>query len=99
MEKDGSFTAIYVSAQKDGKKEIRNEIQKIFLNMNHGWLIGDDFNDLMSATEKRGGGHVPDRRCNLFKNRIDECNIMCWVGIWNRETVLKGVNRTFSKFD
>lgn len=44
--------------------------------MRGGWLLGGDFNDIMVATDKRGGAPNSIQKRNLFKDRINSCNLM-----------------------
>lgn len=41
-----------------------------------GSLLGGDFNEVLQASEKRGGLPASARKCALFQNRIDSCRLM-----------------------
>jgi hypothetical protein len=44
--------------------------------MREPWLLAGDFNDIMSMNEKKGGVPASIRKCNLFKERIDACQLI-----------------------
>ncbi|KAI5428100.1 hypothetical protein KIW84_033197 [Lathyrus oleraceus] len=41
-----------------------------------GTLLGGDFNEVLQASEKRGGLPASARKCALFQNRMDSCRLM-----------------------
>lgn len=45
-------------------------------NMMGDWITGGNFNDILSALEKKGGAKVSSRRCNVFMECINNCNLM-----------------------
>lgn len=39
-------------------------------------MIVGDFNDIMSSIEKKGGVITSTRKCNIFKDRNEDCKLM-----------------------
>ena len=60
------FTPTYPSHREDGRKDLWDNWMSIAQSMRGGWIIGGDFNDILSASEKRGGSKVSSRRLNVF---------------------------------
>jgi hypothetical protein len=44
--------------------------------MSGAWMIAGDFNDIKCEEEKRGGARVSVRKCNKFRERIDDCRLI-----------------------
>lgn len=44
--------------------------------MRDGWIIGGNFNDILSAPEKIIGPKVLRRRCNVFQEHINNYSLM-----------------------
>lgn len=40
------------------------------------WIIGVDFDDILHLNEKIGGLPTCIRRCTVFQNRINKCNLI-----------------------
>lgn len=53
------LTAVYASPQDIGRNVMWDEFAGIVDNMQGDWMLADDFNDIASATEKKGGGAIP----------------------------------------
>lgn len=45
-------------------------------NVDEVWMLTNDFNDIMNIAEKKGGVIASATKCNLFRDRIDECKLM-----------------------
>lgn len=43
---------------------------------NFSWLCLGDFNELLSQSEKLGGGLRPDGQMDLFRVVVDECDFL-----------------------
>ncbi|MCH82272.1 hypothetical protein A2U01_0003073 [Trifolium medium] len=47
-----------------------DELKVIASSMNEPWLLAGDFNDIMTADEKKGGAAASRRKCNIFRDRV-----------------------------
>ncbi|CAK8532340.1 unnamed protein product [Lathyrus sativus] len=71
--------------------------------MHEAWLVARDFNDITSADEKEGGAAISICKCNIFKERVNSCNLLD-LGTsgskftWRRP-VYNGGQRIFEKLD
>lgn len=45
------------------------------VTINKPWLVVGDFNDIVCANEKKGGGQVFARKCNKFRENIEDCSL------------------------
>jgi hypothetical protein len=70
------FTAIYASPQEDNRRLLWEDLKRIANGMNTEWLVAGDFNDILYATEKKGGAVASLRKCNLFRDRINNCQLL-----------------------
>lgn len=44
--------------------------------MNLSWFLGGDFNEILSVEEEKGVAAISYRKCDLFRERIEACNLM-----------------------
>lgn len=44
--------------------------------MTKPWLLTGDFNDVAGSLDKKGGAPVCHRKCKLFRDRINNCNLI-----------------------
>lgn len=49
---------------------------KIVERMNKPWMVVGDFNDIASITRRKKGAQVSIKKCNVFRNRINGCNLI-----------------------
>jgi hypothetical protein len=70
------FTPIYASPNDDNRRVLWEDLKNIAASMHSPWMLAGDFNDIASEEEKKGGVVVSIRKCNIFKNRINDCNWM-----------------------
>lgn len=68
------FTIVYASPQDNRRRCLWESMKNIVGAMNKPWLVTGDFNDIVCASEKKGGGPVSIRKCNLFRDNIDDCS-------------------------
>lgn len=47
-------------------KDMWEDLENIVLTMEEGWLLGGDFNDILTVDEKQGGTPASRRKCNKF---------------------------------
>lgn len=70
------FSTVYASPREEGRREMWNELQRIVDNMDIGWIVCGDFNDILSGAEKREGDIPSMRNCGKFQDIINGCNLM-----------------------
>jgi hypothetical protein len=70
------FTPIYASPIEENKRVLWEDLKLIADRMLEPWMIAGDFNDIVCAAEKKNGAPVSIRRCNIFRERINSCNLM-----------------------
>jgi ribonuclease HI len=105
LEKGGwwFFTPIYASPIEEKRRLLWNDLKVIASNMNDAWLLAGDFNDIVSADEKRGGAIASARKCNIFKERIDMCNLIDLGAVGPKFTwrgpMYHGGQRIFERLD
>jgi hypothetical protein len=72
-------------------------------NITTGWLVAGDLNDVMSQDEKKGGVPVSSRRCNIFLDNINACNLIDLGAVGLKFTwkgpLFNGHERIFERLD
>ncbi|KAI5412077.1 hypothetical protein KIW84_056947 [Lathyrus oleraceus] len=68
--------------------------------MNEAWLVSEDFNDIASVDEKKGGAEVSICKCNIFKERINSCKLLdlgaSGPKVWDKLTTWKENQLSFA---
>ncbi|XP_020586251.1 uncharacterized protein LOC110028653 [Phalaenopsis equestris] len=67
----GEATFTYVGCTKDARKELWNRCQQV----NSPWLVGGDFNCIISTTEKSGGRTPNLAKMNTFRDNIHRAGL------------------------
>jgi hypothetical protein len=70
------FTPIYASPLEARRNALWNELKNLARSIFEPWLLAGDFNDIVSPDEKRGGASASRRKCAIFRDRIDACNLL-----------------------
>ncbi|KAI5434202.1 hypothetical protein KIW84_021169 [Lathyrus oleraceus] len=70
------FTLIYVSPRKKGIQDLWDNLLRISYNLQDGWIIGGDFNNILLPYEKKGNIHVMIHICSLFRDHINSCSLL-----------------------
>ena len=70
------ISAIYASPKFSRRKLLWNDLCVVVINFNLPWLVIGDFNEVMSQNEKWGGRPINNHRANLFKQTINNCNLL-----------------------
>lgn len=73
---DWRLTIIYVRTREEGRNKLWGELKIIADNVDCGWLVSGDFNDILVGSEKRGWAPPLARKCGLFQDRTNGCNLM-----------------------
>ncbi|GAU31363.1 hypothetical protein TSUD_19080 [Trifolium subterraneum] len=97
------LTVVYASPRENERSDTWIKLLDISRTIQESWLMMGDFNEIMSIDEKKGGAPVDIRRCSVFSDWINDCNLLevhtigtkfTWRGPkWN------GHDRGFKKLD
>lgn len=102
-EDDWLFTAVYASPRDELCRELWRDLYNIGTGMPDAWLIASDFNDIATPTEKKAGAPVCLRKCQLFSDRINNCNLLDLGAIGSNFTwrgpLFNGQSRIFERLD
>lgn len=80
------LTVAYVSPREDVKAIFWEKMANIAEENTEPWVIMGDLNDILEASEKKGGAPVNSRKCDRFRDRIDKCCLMDVVSQGHRYT-------------
>ncbi|XP_058726696.1 uncharacterized protein LOC131598077 [Vicia villosa] len=69
------FTAVYASPNEQKRRGLWEKLKIIAGTINISWLVAGDFNDIAFAKEKKGGSIVSVRKCKIFRDNMEECNL------------------------
>lgn len=72
-EQEWFFTAVYASPHECSRRIMWGELSNIANSMQGDWLLAGDFNDIASASEKKGGGPIPYAKITKFVENINKC--------------------------
>ncbi|KAH9617315.1 hypothetical protein KSS87_016189 [Heliosperma pusillum] len=70
------FSAVYASHNPSNRKELWKELEEFARINKQPWLMAGDFNETRSIQERHGGDANMARRCNLFNNWIENCELI-----------------------
>ncbi|XP_074314900.1 uncharacterized protein LOC141651074 [Silene latifolia] len=70
------FSAVYASPNPSNRVELWTKLEQYARINNHPWLLASDFNETRSLAERHGGDQDMARRCNLFNNWIESCQLI-----------------------
>ncbi|GAU51239.1 hypothetical protein TSUD_129860 [Trifolium subterraneum] len=97
------FTPIYASPIETKRNNLWNDLKALASSIYEPWLVAGDFNDIASADEKGGGVTASRRKCNIFKERIDACNLIDMGAMGPKFTwrgpIFHGGQRIFERLD
>lgn len=91
-------TAVYASPIPSLKKYIWDHLGRIANTMQDPWLVGEDFNSILYASEKRGGSSTRSGVCGFFKNWFNTYSLYDLHShgpkfTWARGNLLKSLDR------
>jgi hypothetical protein len=70
------FTPVYDSPNEALRNMLWEDLKNLSVNIQEPWLLAGDFNDIACIEEKRGGVVASSRRCNIFRDRINNCKLI-----------------------
>ncbi|XP_074315315.1 uncharacterized protein LOC141651506 [Silene latifolia] len=85
------FTAVYASPNPQDRRELWTELADFARRNNHPWMVAGDFNETRNLTERHGGDANMARRCDMFNNWIEDCELI--------ELEFSGAAHTWSRVD
>ncbi|KAK2417953.1 hypothetical protein QL285_040194 [Trifolium repens] len=98
-----NFTAVYASPREENRNEAWQKLKTISQNVNGGWMMAGDFNDIISQDEKKGGAPFSTRRCNNFQDNINACGLIDLGAVGPKYTwrgpLIGGQDRIFERLD
>lgn len=100
---DWFFSPVYASPSEDLLRDLWTKLKSIAESRQGWWLVTGDFNDILSQEEKEGGAPINLRRCNLSRDRVNECGLMDMGSVGSRFTwrglLWNGLSRIYEKLD
>ncbi|XP_074271727.1 uncharacterized protein LOC141595661 [Silene latifolia] len=70
------LTAVYASPDPQNRRELWLELADFAKRNNHPWMVAGDFNETRSLTERHGRDANMARRCDMFNNWIEDCELI-----------------------
>ncbi|KAI5418380.1 uncharacterized protein LOC127136722 [Lathyrus oleraceus] len=70
------LTTVYASPLDDRNKKLWMDLTSLTASMDSGCIVGREFNDFLHLNEKRDGLPTSLRRCTLFQNCTNRCNLL-----------------------
>lgn len=97
------FTHVYASPRDDLRRQLWESLKIIVDGMIGQWMLAGDFNDIASVAEKKGGALASQRKCDLFMERMDDCQLMDLGAVGTHFTwrgpLFNGLERVFERLD
>ncbi|CAJ2652742.1 unnamed protein product [Trifolium pratense] len=104
------LTVVYASPRENERQDTWNLLRDIATTVTGPWLMMGDFNEIAHPEEKKGGAPTNARKCHIFNNWINDCNLLevttsgtrfTWRGPkWNgRDRVFKKLDRILCNVD
>ncbi|KAA3464777.1 Exo_endo_phos domain-containing protein [Gossypium australe] len=70
------FTGLYGSPYLRDQNLVWNLLRKLSQVGNYPWLVAGDFNEIMYSFEKKRGLPRDQKRMEVFRDTLEECNLM-----------------------
>lgn len=70
------MSIVYASPTLIQREETWNELRNHSLNINGPWMVGGDFNAIVSSREKQGGAPPVQSSCLSFNSCIEDCSLI-----------------------
>nr|DAD23465.1 TPA_asm: hypothetical protein HUJ06_024928 [Nelumbo nucifera] len=69
-------TFFYGDPRRHNRQAIWDSIRVLAQGVCHPWIMGGDFNEITSITEKQGGHTQITRSMNMFNQLIEDCGLI-----------------------
>ncbi|KAA3468559.1 reverse transcriptase [Gossypium australe] len=78
------FTGLYGSPYLKDQNVVWNLLKRLSREGNYPWLVVGDFNEIMYSFEKKGGLPRDNKRMEIFRDTLEDCNLMDigFSGVW-----------------
>ncbi|GKV19127.1 hypothetical protein SLEP1_g29421 [Rubroshorea leprosula] len=70
------FSGIYGRPQQEIRTYLWQELSSLVSHFTGPWVIAGDFNDVLSQSEKFGGGPINQKRVQAYSSCMNSCNMM-----------------------
>ncbi|XP_061342988.1 uncharacterized protein LOC133289134 [Gastrolobium bilobum] len=70
------LTVVYGSPREEERNALWSDLRRISETISVLWAVVGDFNEILSANEKKGGAPINVAKCAKFMEVLDDCNIM-----------------------
>ncbi|XP_047256075.1 uncharacterized protein LOC124888831 [Capsicum annuum] len=70
------FSVVYASPDLSTRLSLWEELCQLAQSHNEDWLIGGDFNEVLSSNEKLGGNYPSPKRILEFRQCLDNCSMI-----------------------
>ncbi|KAA3490114.1 reverse transcriptase [Gossypium australe] len=84
IQEEWQFTGLYGSPYLRDQNLVWNLLRRLNQECNYPWLVAGDFNEIMYSFEKSGGLPRDQRRMEVFRDILEECQLMDigYSGVW-----------------
>ncbi|XP_061373714.1 uncharacterized protein LOC133316036 [Gastrolobium bilobum] len=70
------FIAIYANPRIEIRQTLWDDLRRLHASFEEPWLLAGDFNEILTASEKRGGTPVNLSRCSEFSSVLDDSKLL-----------------------
>ncbi|XP_074298539.1 uncharacterized protein LOC141629436 [Silene latifolia] len=84
------FSAVYASPDPTNRRVLWSELEEFARANNRPWLLTRDFNETRSLSERHGGDYNMARRCAIFINWIENCELIKLAFLGSAHTWARG---------
>ncbi|GKV18359.1 hypothetical protein SLEP1_g28755 [Rubroshorea leprosula] len=70
------FSGVYGRPQQEIRTYLCQELSSLVSHFTGPWVIAGDFNDVLSQSEKFGGGPINQKRVQAYSSCMNSCNMM-----------------------
>ncbi|XP_074292463.1 uncharacterized protein LOC141619337 [Silene latifolia] len=86
------FSAVYASPDPTNRKELSVELETLVRQNDKPWLLAGDFDKTRNLNERHGGNSSMARRCAVFNNWIENCDLIELAFTGSAHTWARGNN-------
>ncbi|KAA3480509.1 Exo_endo_phos domain-containing protein [Gossypium australe] len=84
IQEEWQFTGLYGSSYLRDHNLVWNLLRRLSQEGNFPWMVAGDFNEIMYSFEKKKGIPRDHKRMEIFREALEECNLMDigYSGVW-----------------